>query len=247
MKYLKKLIVLAIALYSISLTAATTYSMEAFQCNYVNGKDYSDVQKILPLWHDHADENFSAPYAAVMLQPYLKSEADVEFDLAWIGFSRTQENMGTIADEWLATGSKVQAKWDKVVDCPSYGFYGVYEGRAASADPEEGSQSYWAISSCSFKEGKTGSDLATSDEGWNAFMDNQDHTGGVWRWWPGAGAPNSFEGDFLMNITYSSMAELGRITDARYQASNNGDLPESILNCDNPRVYIAESVRNWGE
>ena len=151
MKYLKKLIVLAIALYSISLTAATTYSMEAFQCNYVNGKDYSDVQKILPLWHDHADENFSAPYAAVMLQPYLKSEADVEFDLAWIGFSRTQENMGTIADEWLATGSKVQAKWDKVVDCPSYGFYGVYEGRAASADPEEGSQTYWAISSCSFK------------------------------------------------------------------------------------------------
>ena len=78
-------------------------------------------------------------------------------------------------------------------------------------------------------------------------MDNQDHTGGVWRWWPGAGAPNSFEGDFLMNITYSSMAELGRITDARYQASNNGDLPESILNCDNPRVYIAESVRNFGE
>ena len=104
MKYLKKLIVLSLAFYSISLTAATTYSMEAFQCNYVNGKDYSDAQKILPSWHDHADENFSAPYAAVMLQPYLKSEADVEFDLAWIGFSRTQENMGTIADEWLATG-----------------------------------------------------------------------------------------------------------------------------------------------
>ena len=155
--------------------------------------------------------------------------------------------MGTIADEWLATGSKIQAKWDKVVDCPSYGFYGVYEGRAASSDPEEGSQSYWAISSCSFKEGKSGSDLAASDEGWNAFMDEQGHTGGVWRWWPGVGAPNSFEGDFLMNITYSSMAELGRITDARYEASNNGELPESILNCDNPRVYITESVRGFGD
>ena len=54
------------------------------------------------------------------------------------------------------------------------------------------------------------------------------------------------EGDFLMNITYSSMAELGRITDARYQASNDGELPESILNCDNPRVYIAESIRGFG-
>ena len=155
-------------------------------------------------------------------------------------------DMGTIADEWLATGSKIQAKWDKVVDCPSYGFYGVFEGRAASSDPEEGSQSYWAISSCSFKEGKQGSDLAASDKAWNAFMDKNGHTGGVWRWWPGVGSPNSFEGDFLMNITYSSMAELGRITDARYQASNDGELPESILNCDNPRVYIAESIRGFG-
>jgi hypothetical protein len=39
------------------------------------------------------------------------------------------------------------------------------------------------------------------------------------------------------------MAEMGRIQDARYTASNNGNLPESILNCDNPRVYIAENVR----
>ena len=59
-----------------------------------------------------------------------------------------------------------------------------------------------------------------------------------------AGSPNSnFEGDFLLNISYSSMSEMGRIQDARYAAQNAGDLPESILNCDNPRVYIAENVR----
>ena len=42
------------------------------------------------------------------------------------------------------------------------------------------------------------------------------------------------------------MAEFGRMTDARYQASRDGNLPESILICDNPRVYIAENVRFEG-
>ena len=35
------------------------------------------------------------------------------------------------------------------------------------------------------------------------------------------------------------MAEMGRIQDARYAAQNAGDLPEIILNCYNPRDYIA--------
>ena len=243
MKYIIKILILSISICSFSLLADTTYSMEAFQCNYVDGKDYSDVKKILPSWTEHANENFSVPYSAAMLTPYLKAEADVDFDLAWVGFSGTQEQMGTIADEWLGTGSKIQAKWDRVVDCPSYGFYGVFEARAPAETFTEGGTTYWAISACSLKEGKKASDLANSDEEWNAFMTSQGHKGGVWRWWPGAGTPNSFEGDFLLNISYSSMAEMGRIQDARYAASNNGNLPESILNCDNPRVYIAENVR----
>lgn len=240
---IKKYIILFSSLYVFSLVADTTYSMEAFQCNYVNGKNYSDVQKVLPSWTEHVNENFSEPYSAAMLTPYLKSQSDVDFDLAWVGFSGNQEQMGVIADEWLATGSKIQAKWDKVVDCPSYGFYGVFEARSPSESFIEGENTYWAISSCSFKEGKKASDLANSDKGWNEFMTKQGHTGGVWRWWPGAGSPNSFESDFLLNISYSSMKEMGRIQDARYAAQNTGDLPESILNCDNPRVYIAENVR----
>jgi len=243
---MKKIILITLTFFTFSLTAATTYSMEAYQCNFADGKSYADVQKIIPSWNKHADENFSVPYSAAMLTPLLKSETDVNFDMAWLGFSNTQEDMGIITDEWLATGSKIAAKFDKAAPCPSYMQYGVFEARRPSVAFEEGGITYWAVSSCSFREGKDGSDLAGSDSGWNAFLDEQGHTGGVWRWWPGAGAPNSFEGDFLLNISYSSMAEFGRMTDARYQASRDGNLPESILICDNPRVYIAENVRFEG-
>ena len=243
MKIFNKTLIITLSFWITSLSSDTTYAMEAFQCNYVDGKNYSDVQKVVPSWTKYADENFSQPYSAALLTPYLKSESDVDFDVAWVGFTGNQEQMGIIADEYLATSSKIQAKWDRVVDCPSYGFYGVFEARRPSESFVEGENTYWAISSCSFREGKKASDLANSDKGWNAFMNQQGHTGGVWRWWPGAGSPNSFEGDFLLNISYSSMSEMGRIQDARYAAQIAGDLPESILNCDNPRVYIAENVR----
>ena len=132
------------------LSADTTYSMEAFQCDFVDGKDYSDVQKVVPSWTKYADENFSQPYSAALLTPYLKSESDVDFDVAWVGFSGNQEQMGAIADDYLATSASIQAQWDRVVDCPTYGFYGVFEARSPSESFVEGENTYWAISSCSF-------------------------------------------------------------------------------------------------
>ena len=51
--------------------------------------------------------------------------------------------------------------------------------------------------------------ISTLAKKWSNFMDEQGHTGGVWRWWPGAGAPNSFEGDFLMNISSGSTHNIG--------------------------------------
>ena len=45
---MKKLLLITLTFFTVSITAATTYSMEAFQCNYVNGKGYSDVKKVLP-------------------------------------------------------------------------------------------------------------------------------------------------------------------------------------------------------
>ncbi|GIT33271.1 MAG: hypothetical protein Ct9H300mP3_08020 [Gammaproteobacteria bacterium] len=46
-----------------------------------------------------------------------------------------------------------------------------------------------------------------------------------------------------MAIGYSSMEEYGRGRDNNLAAMRAGTRPESILNCDAPRIYTSENVR----
>ena len=133
---------------------------------------------------------------------------DVEFDFAWLGFSPDAASMGRTQDEWQATGAEsIGAKWEKVTDCDGQALYGVIEARAPKNPSKEGQKGYLSVSNCSFKEGKTGLDLAENDKAWNEYNDKRGFTGGVWRWVPGPGTSNSFEGDFFLNVSYNSWEE----------------------------------------
>ena len=100
-----------------------------------------------------------------------------------------------------------------------------------------------AISSCSFKEGKSGSDLAENDKVWNAYNDGTGFTGGVYRWWPGPGSATNIDHDFYLAIGYSSMEQFGQARDDRLASMRAGTRPEGILNCDDARVYKTQNIR----
>ena len=220
------------------------FTMEALQCKFTQGNGMDDAKRVIAQWNDNADKNFSAPYNAWVLTPLYTSTEDVDFDFAWIGFTENAASMGRVQDEWAATGAEtIGAKWEKVTDCAGQALYGVVEARAPKTAFVEGQVGYLSVSNCSFKDGKTGLDLAESDKAWNAYNDANGFEGGVWRWWPGAGSPTSYEGDFLLAIGYSSMEEYGRGRDNNLAAMRAGTRPESILNCDAPRIYTSENVR----
>ena len=220
------------------------FSMESLQCKFTQGNDMDDAKRVIAQWKDNADKNFSVPYSAWVLSPLYTSTEDVDFDFAWIGFAENVASMGRIQDEWLATGAEtIGAKWEKVTDCAGQALYGVIEARAPRTSFEEGQAGYLSVSNCSFKEGKKGLDLAENDKAWNAYDDENGFEGGVWRWWPGAGSPTSYEHDFLLAIGYTSMEEYGRDRDNNLAAMRAGTRPESILNCDAPRIYSSENVR----
>ena len=44
-------------------------------------------------------------------------------------FTNNYEDMGTIQDEWLANGSRLQSKFDSVEDCGVHAMYYVYVAR----------------------------------------------------------------------------------------------------------------------
>ena len=220
------------------------FTMEALQCKFTKGNDMDSAKRVIAQWKDNADKNFSAPYSAWVITPLYTSNQDVEFDFAWLGFSPDAASMGRTQDEWQATGAEsIGAKWEKVTDCDGQALYGVIEARAPKNQSKEGQKGYLSVSNCSFKEGKTGLDLAENDKAWNEYNDKNGFEGGVWRWWPGAGSPTSYEHDFLLAISYSSMEEYGRGRDNSLAAMRADTRPESILNCDAPRIYSSENMR----
>ena len=221
-----------------------TYGMEGWQCNFDKGKDLDDLKRFTKKFNPYADKNWNKPYSSFILTPFLRSEEEVNFDVAWVGFTNNHVDLGNIQDSWFATGGNIAAEFESITDCNTIGYYIAAEAREPTVPFEEGKDAYFAIYSCSFKEGKSGLDLAANDKSWNEYNDNRGFTGGVWRWWPGPGTSNSFEGDFLMNISFNSMEELGQYLDDRLRDSFAGTRPESILNCDNPRVYTAYNARN---
>ena len=149
-----------------------TATMEALQCKFTQGNDMDDAKRVIAQWNDNADKNFSAPYNAWVLTPLYTSTEDVDFDFAWIGFTENAASMGRVQDEWAATGAEtIGAKWERVTDCAGQALYGVIEARAPKTAFVEGQVGYLSVSSCSFKEGKTGLDLAEGDKAWNAYND----------------------------------------------------------------------------
>ena len=221
-----------------------TYGMEGYQCNYKEGVTLNDLVEFTNEdLNPYADKSWSAPYSGFYLTPFLRSGDEVTFDVGWVGFTRNHKDMGIVQDSWFSDeAAETFAKWESLADCFSQGYYMAIEARTPKVEFSEGQNSFWAIRSCSLNEGKSVNDLLESDKDWNVYMDKLGHTGGVWRWVPIAGTPNSFEGDFLLNITFNSWEEYGSIQDDRFWERT--PRPESVISCDNPRVYSAFNARN---
>ena len=221
----------------------TTFAMEALQCNFQEGKDMDDAMKVISEWKVLADKNFTVPYNAWTLTPLYTSQTDFPFKFAWMGFTQNMADMGTMQDTFQEVGQKTFAKWQKATDCAGQSLFRVIEARAPKYAFTEGQIGYMSISSCSFKEGKSGSDLAESDKAWNAYNDKNGHEGGVYRWWPGPGNPTDADFDFYLAIGYNSVEAFGKARDQRMVDMWDDARPESILNCNTPRVYQTQNVR----
>ena len=221
-----------------------SYGMEGYQCNYKEGVSFNDLIDFMEKdLNPYADKNWPVPYSGFYLTPFLRSGDEIAFDVSWVGFTNNHEDMGIVQDSWFSEdASETFSRWESLTDCSSQGYYMAIEARTPSVQFVEGKNTFWAIRSCSLNEGKTVEDLLASDKEWNAYMDKLGHTGGVWRWVPVAGTSNSFEGDFLMNISFNSWKEYGSIQDDSFWG--NTPRPESVISCDNPRVYSAFSARN---
>ena len=221
----------------------TTYTGEVLQCNFNEGKGLDDALNMVRNdWYNMA-QSFPAPYEGNVVTPQLYASDDGGYELFWVGFTTDNNAMGQVTDWFSDNASQVFAKWQNIVNCASWSQWDIFEVRASQADFEEGDSNYWAFHSCSFKPGANVSDIVEDVITWIKFFDSLCHKGGVWRLWAAGGSSLEETNDFYVNMGFDSMTDYGNYRDARLQSLVDGSYPETVVNCQPPRVYSVNNIK----
>ncbi len=241
---MKKIFILISVLCSFSILAdnhVSGYSvMESFQCKLKNGKSMKDVAKVDEEWNKWMNESgdISVQYNAWRMVSLFQNQKDFDFTHGWLGFTNNYEDMGTIQDEWLANGEKMQAKFDKVEDCTAvHSMNYVYLVRAAKQPFQDG---FMTVSGCTLSDDATNEKFMEADAKWIAYVEENGYSDGVFmRWMPGSGSGIDYPYDFLNVSVIPTFKEWGQNVDklvtggGAVSASLYGDL----ASCDTTRVY----------
>tara|TARA_B100001996_G_scaffold1832_1_gene1697 strand:+ start:355 stop:1098 length:744 start_codon:yes stop_codon:yes gene_type:complete len=242
MKLITKLIAIVMLAYSLTINAAAPFfPMEAYSCNYNEGKDLQDYLDVSEDWKDYADDSGMA-YNSWVLTPHYYSQ-DWDADVYWIGFSPTWEQLAEAQQSMtVGKGIKLNERFLKVVSCDSHSGWAIDNIRSV-ADLGDGVLS---LSDCNLTEEATFEKLLAADEKWNAMLDESGFEGGLARWWPGVGITAEYTYDFLFASISDSLVAAGKNVDQRVNGGGNArgrEVYGDLVSCENERTYIATATR----
>jgi len=216
-------------------------ALEGIFCNYNKGKGLGDLKKVAADWDVWADENISSKYTAWVMTPTINNSEDFPNDYFWLGVADSHESMGTIHDEWMAKGAKLQKRFDSVASC---GNQNLMTGLMARPFQSTTGHAFVQITGCHLSDGKTMGDVMATDKEWVKWMDEVGMPGGLLRWLPAVGGARDDTTDLYSIFITESMADRGKAHDMMMKGggaklqSMYGDL----MTCDMPRIYHSTPV-----
>ena len=222
--------------------------IEAWTCNYNDGKGPADLDEVVAEWNDWMDDEDQGDYFAALLTPQYYGEWP--FDVGWIGVWRNGNAMGSGTDLWLSEGGELGAAFGAVVSCDSHTNFASQRMRAPEPGEDDESDMTFVVSfsDCSIKEGKSFDDFTAAQEAWNAYADEHGIMEGNWIWWPIMGESNN-DYDFKYLTSNDDHTQAG----ANWQLYSEGhyakssELFEGILDCDIARMYDARVIREMAD
>jgi hypothetical protein len=187
-------------------------ALESFGCNFQPGKDRNDMVKWAGKWNAAAKDIFSAPYMAMLLDPFLMNPADQQHDIYWVGYSPNFAAQGAVQDDWNAKAGKLADELLKIADCDTHAIWAMTTTRGSgnTTPPATGVLTFQA---CSMVGDTTMMDLAAADAQMNAFMDNIEQPSPRWRWWPVSGLNSENQMDFFSVSGNLSLQQKGQTMD----------------------------------
>lgn len=213
--------------------------VEAFACNYLDGKGPADLDSVIDEWNDWMDDEEVSDYFAVTLVPNFFGERN--FDVAWLGAWTDGHAMGAGLDQWLHDSGDLPGKFWEVIDCTSHtSFVSIQLKERTDTGAEPDDSFVLSFSNCSF-EGENGfEELMAAQNEWNAYADEHGFVSAAWMMFPIAGeSDDSYDFKYLVSSPdhTTSGANWQLFSDGHWRKSD--ELFDSIVDCDISRVYDA--------
>ncbi len=222
-------------------------AIDAYLCNYNDGKGAADLMKVAEKWNKWMDKNSSPAYSAWVMHPVLSS-VNMPIDVVWLGVWQNGIDMGKGMQEWADNGRELNEEFLGVFECGEHSQAGSVSIRPPAAG-WPGKQGVAAFSNCTVGEGHTIPDAMAVHRAWASHLDSIGSKAGMWAFFPGAGQNNP-DWDYKIVMSHPDYISYG----ADWENFTNGQGwrkamemgSGKVVSCDSPRVYHSVTVRDGG-
>lgn len=217
---------------------------EFYPCTFNDGKDMSDLEKVIAKWNDFMDENDASGYQAWLLIPDFVSGDNAAWDIGWLGGWPSGQAMGQGQEVWHSKGTGLQQAFNDVVTCPAHINYAVMSMKEATGEPS--SQPVLTFTDCEVpRDANMEVGLGAVRE-WIEYETQAGSDSPHWVFFPAYGSPTDSDLDFKWVTGYRNYAAFGE--DWHKYANEGGwqkarQIMPGSLDCDAARVYVVKPIR----
>ena len=220
--------------------------LEAFTCNYNDGKGPADLDAAVDQWTAYMDESSADQYFAITVTPQMHGPD--AFDVGWLGVAPTGELMGQGRDAFRANGGESSAAFADAITCDSHSQFATMQVKEPPTR-ETPDSIVLSFSDCEVEDGREWDEVFAALDAWAAYQTENGYSSGTWVLFPAYGSGDE-EFDFKIVNSYDNHAGMGRDFDLYGTGGGymkRGEIMGDMLDCDVSRVYDGTVRRNIKE
>ena len=184
------------------------------------------------------------------MTPFAVSQGMLSFDYIWFGFSPSFETYGNTMENWVQEGEQtIGPKFNEVATCGPRSIFAVLPARQVDWDQDTTKNNPFQLANCKFRDGKNMADLMKAAGDFNKYIETTGADPLIAIFVPDAGNELDADWDIKVGAGWSNYEEMGKARQAGYQPGNTAlqDTWGSVVDCDSPRIYTTNLLRNGDE
>lgn len=221
----------------------TAFPAEIFTCTYVDGKDRSDLDRVIARFNKWSDENDPDGYSAWVMTPQFYNQ-NIKLDVLWLGAWQSFEELGASQDTWTTKGGEMAEAFNKVVTCDNHV---LFRGYTIMPPMQESPPPTGVVffSSCTANEGAEPRAVYEAHVKWDQWFRDKGIKTASWAFVHdlGAGAPKF---DYYHVRSFNNYSDMGTAGELLFNGGGLEvamEMENSVTSCDQARVYDATLVR----